>query len=73
MSGGHPYEKQQDDNKALGGTAALISKLVQDSEVLKDGLVDWLTGVSGDAVGQEINVRRAVVAALAHDHSRLLV
>ncbi|MCJ1465899.1 telomere binding protein [Pseudocyphellaria aurata] len=71
-SGGHPYEKQQDNKKALGGTAALISKLVQDSEVLQDGLVDWLTGVSGDAVGQDFNVRRAVVAALAHDQARIL-
>lgn len=66
-------EKQQDWGKPLRGVAALISKLANNSAVLKDGLVDWLTGVSGDGIGQEINIRRAVVSALVDDHGRLFI
>ena len=72
-SGGIQSEKQQDRGKALRGVAALISKLANDSAVLKDGLVDWLTGVSGDGIGQEINIRRAVISALVDDHGRLFI
>lgn len=66
-------ENQQDCSKAMGGAAALISKIVKDTTVLKDELVDWLTGVSGDDIGLEINVRRVVVSVLANDHGRSLV
>lgn len=66
-------EKQQDCSKALGGAAALISNLVENNEILKDGLADWLTGISGDDIGMELNIRRAVVSALANDHGELLI
>lgn len=72
-SGGKHDEVRQDCSKALKGAAALIWKLAKNSTVLKDGLVDWLSGVSGDGIGQEINVRRAVVSALADDHGRLFI
>lgn len=71
-SGGIHDEVRQDCSKALKGATALIWKLAKNSTVLKDGLVDWLSGVSGDGIGQEINVRRAVVSALADDRARML-
>lgn len=66
-------EKQQDYSKALRGAAALISNLVENNKILKDGLADWLTGMSGDDIGEEINVRRTVISALANDHGGLLI
>lgn len=71
-TGGIPDEIQQGCSKALRGAAALIFNFVKNTTVLKDGLVDWLTGVSGDDIGQEVDIRRAVLSALADDHGMLL-
>lgn len=71
--GGIHDENLQDCSRALGGAAALISELVKDTTALKDELVDWLTGVSGDDIGLEINVRRVVVSVLVNDHGKSLV
>lgn len=72
-SGSIHHEDPQDSSRALRGAAALISKLVKDTIVLKDELVDWLTGVSGDGIGLEINIRRVVISALVDDHGRSIV
>lgn len=63
-------DEQQEDTRILRGAAALISFLVKDSDILKDALISWLTGGSGDGIGQEKAIRRAVIAALSDDHGR---
>lgn len=65
-------EKEPEHKKTIKGAAALVSNIVQDSTVLKDALADWLTGVSGDGIGQDHAIHRAVIAALSEDHSRLI-
>ena len=66
-------EKQVEFGGAIGGAAALISNIVQDSIDLKDSLVDWLTGVSDNGIGQDHAIHRAVIAALSEDYGRLIV
>ena len=66
-------EKQQDYSKALRGAAALISNLAENNKFLKDGLEHCLNENHGYDLGEEINVRRAVVSALANDHGRLRI
>lgn len=63
-------DEQQEHTRILRGAAALISFLVKDSNILKDALISWLTGGSGDGIGQGKAIRRAVIAALSDDHSR---
>lgn len=63
-------DEQQEHTRILRGAAALISFLVKESDILKDALVSWLTGSSGDGIGQEKAIRRAVIAALSDDHGR---
>ena len=63
-------DEQQDQTIILRGAAALIWFLVKDSDILKDALISWLTGGSGDGIGQEKAIRRAVIAALSDDHGR---
>lgn len=65
-------DEQQEHTRILRGAAALISFLVKDSNILKDALMSWLTGDSGDGIGQEKAIRRAVIAALSDDHGREL-
>lgn len=55
------------NKKTLGGVAALIVGLIQDLPVLGDAIIDWLTGVSADGVGQSNDLHRAVIAALSSD------
>lgn len=63
-------DEQQEHTRILRGAAALISFLFKDSDILKDALISWLTGGSGDGIGQEKAIRRAVIAALSDDHGR---
>lgn len=63
-------DEQQEHTRILRGAAALISSLFTDSDILKDALISWLTGGSGDGIGQEKAIRRAVIAALSDDHGR---
>lgn len=51
-------------NKAIGGVAALIRAIIEDISTLQDNIVEWLVGVSADAVGQVHLAHRAVIAAL---------
>lgn len=59
--------EQQQNDKIFIGNAALISCLVNDNITLKDALVDWLTGISGDGAGQDIVIHRLAIAALSND------
>ena len=54
-----------DQNKAIGGVAALIRAIVGDVQILLDYLVEWLVGVSADAVAYMHIAHRAVIAALS--------
>lgn len=62
--------KQQQDDKSLSRNAALIFCLLNDNSALKDALVDWLTGVSGDGAGQDVVIHRIAIAALSNDKGR---
>ena len=52
-------------SKAIGGVASLLREIVGDVPSLQDNLVEWLVGVSADAVGQVHGAHRAVIAALS--------
>ncbi|KAI9680020.1 MAG: telomere binding protein [Caeruleum heppii] len=73
----HPDGSSSDDptwwlqnTTKIGGAAALLSCLAREGG-RKDDLVDWLTSTSGGGVGEDIAIRRAVVAAVATDEERL--
>lgn len=70
FKGNSSDDEQQEHTRILRGAGALISSLVKDSDVLKDALISWLTGVSGDGIAQETAIRRVVIAALSVDHGR---
>ena len=72
FTGNLTHDEQQEHTRILSGAGALISCLVKDSDILKDALIRWLTGVSGDGIAQERDIRRAVIAALSVDHGREL-
>ena len=59
----HP--KREGQSKAIGGVASLLAAIVEDVPSLQDNLVEWLVGLSADAVGQVHNAHRAVIAALS--------
>ena len=59
----HP--KREGQSKAIGGVASLLRAIVGDVLSLQDDLVEWLVGLSADAVGQVHNTHRAVIAALS--------
>lgn len=56
---------REGQSKAIGGVAALIKAIVGHSPTLQDDLVEWLVGLSAEAVGQVRITHRAVTAALA--------
>ena len=65
----HPEVTIQDSRPesqiaAVGGVAALIRAIVGDIPTLKDNLIEWLVGVSADAVSQVHNAHRAMIVAL---------
>lgn len=57
--------KCEGQSKAVGGVASLLRAIVEDVPILQDNLVEWLVGVSANAVGQLHNAHRAVIAALS--------
>ena len=57
--------KREGQSKAIGGVASLLRAIVGDIPSLQDNLVDWLVGVSADAVGHVHSAHRAVIAALS--------
>ena len=59
----HPTREGQ--SKAIGGVASLLEAIVGDVPGLQDNLVEWLVGLSADAVGQVHNAHRAVIAVLS--------
>ena len=59
----HPTREGQ--SKAIGGVASLLAAIAGDVPGLQDNLVEWLVGLSADAVGQVHNAHRAVIAALS--------
>lgn len=52
-------------SKSIGGVAALIRAIVGDVKILLDYLVEWLVGISADAVAYVHIAHRAVIAALS--------
>lgn len=65
MEGPSRDSGREGQGKAIGGVAALIRAIVGNVPTLQDDLVEWLVGVSADAVGQVHNAHRAVIAALS--------
>ena len=59
------YLMREDQGKAVGGVSSLLGAIVGDVSTLQDNLVEWLIGVSADAIGHVHNAHRAVVAALS--------
>ena len=57
--------KDHGQKKTIGGVASLLRAIVGDVPSLQDNLVEWLVGVSADAVGQANSAHRAVIVALS--------
>lgn len=56
---------KESDLQYVGGLAALIEYLIADKDNLQENLVDWLTDVSGENTGSDLNTRRGLLAALS--------
>ncbi|KAI9720016.1 MAG: hypothetical protein M1812_003142 [Candelaria pacifica] len=64
----------QGDATEVSSAAGLVSGIVLDvheKAPLKDELVAWLTGTLGGGIGEDINIRRVVIASLKTDEDRL--
>ena len=57
--------------KALEGTAALLSELTSDNQVLSEHLCEWLTSSSAAGVDQGFALYRAIIAAIARSKGDL--
>lgn len=55
------------ENSTVNGLAGLLAALTQDKSALKDALVEWLTGLSGEGTAHSHDIHRAVMAAIAPD------
>ena len=53
------------DQQYIGGLAALIEDLTADEDSLQGALVEWLTDLSGESTGSDVNTRRGVLSALS--------
>lgn len=51
--------------EAVGGVADLVYGLIADNQTLNDYIEEWLLKSAGDGVLDNIDTRRAVIAALA--------
>ena len=59
------YSRGDGQSKAIGGVASLLRAMVGDVPILQSNLIEWLIGLSAEAVGQVHNAHRAVIAALS--------
>ena len=59
------YSRRDGQSKAIGGVASLLRAMVGDVPILQSSLIEWLVGLSAEAVGQVHNAHRAVIAALS--------
>lgn len=65
MEGPSQNLMREGQKRAVGGVASLLGAIVGDVSTLQDNLVEWLIGVSADAVGHVHNAHRAVIAAFS--------
>lgn len=59
--------------KVLQGTAALLSELTADNQVLSECLCEWLTSSSAAGVDHGFALYRAIIAAIARSKGDLYV
>lgn len=59
------YPNREGQSKTIGGVGSLLRAIVGSVPNLLENLVEWLVGVSADAVGQLHNAHRAVIVALS--------
>ena len=52
----------------MSAGAAIIFGVIEDSVILKDGLMSWIIGVSGDGFAHNVLVHRVAIAALSRDN-----
>ena len=62
-----------DSPKVLQGTAALLSELTNDNQVLSEYLCEWLTSSSAPGVDQGFALYRAIIATVARSKGNLSV
>lgn len=62
------HSESQEQNKAVSAGAAIICGIIEDSVVLRDGLMNWIIGVSGDGFAHNIRMHRSGIAALSRDN-----
>lgn len=61
------HSESHEQNKAVSAGAAIIFGIIQDSVTLRDGLMNWIIGVSGDGFAHNIRMHRSGIAALSED------
>lgn len=59
------------ENQQVASVAGIISKVVHDDQTRKSFLISWCTSSSGAGLGDDIGIRRAVLAALASDREAI--
>lgn len=64
-NGTHPESQEQ--KKVVSAGAAIIFGIIQDSVALRDCLMNWIIGVSGDGFAHNIRMHRSGIAALSRD------
>ena len=61
---GTPQRNIGVENKSFKGAAALIAAFVKTNADLQASLVDWLVGVSANAIGHTHTMHRLVIAVI---------
>ncbi|KIX98731.1 uncharacterized protein Z520_05192 [Fonsecaea multimorphosa CBS 102226] len=66
-----PKELLEMNTSTVGGVAAMINGVVQNSPLLEAHVIHWLTSTNGEYAGLGLNTRRAVIATLATNQDKL--
>jgi hypothetical protein len=53
------------NTSVVGGVAAMVTGLVENSPLLKAQLIHWITATNGEYAALGLDIRRAVIAAIA--------
>lgn len=67
-AGNRNHSEKQDQSRAVSAGAAVISGILEDSVTLTNGMMDWVTGATGDGFAHNTLMHRAGIAALSSDN-----
>lgn len=64
--------KSEDSSRLISAVAGTIKLVVHESQTRKAQIVEWLTSSSGAGVGDNVGIRRAVMAVVAQQKDDLI-